>query len=205
MPRQVWECACGDGALARMLVDAGYEVFASDLIDRGYGMGGVDFLTAPLRGDAIVTNPPFILADEFIRRANFMGVRYMALLLRAGFFNGPDRKKLWDEWPPARIHNLGWRPDLFGIGEPDERCKVTWFIWDRSHQEPFQQHFLHARPEKKTPAPIKSGFIGIDLAAPDSDRTEFIVINTRTRKIRPATDAEKQEFLLKSKGRVEAA
>ena len=39
----VWECACGDGCLAKRLNEHGYDVFASDLVDRGYGYGGTDF------------------------------------------------------------------------------------------------------------------------------------------------------------------
>lgn len=56
----VWECACGEGHLAKVLVEKGYEVKATDLIDRGYGLGGVDFLKEKetFNGD-IITNPPY--------------------------------------------------------------------------------------------------------------------------------------------------
>ena len=33
----VWEPACGHGAISRVLVNAGYSVVSTDLIDRGYG------------------------------------------------------------------------------------------------------------------------------------------------------------------------
>lgn len=39
----IWECACGEGHLAKEFVKAGYHVFSSDLIDRGYGYV-MDFL-----------------------------------------------------------------------------------------------------------------------------------------------------------------
>lgn len=44
----VWECACGEGHLAKEFSKAGYHVYATDLIDRGYGYVS-DFLqtTAP--------------------------------------------------------------------------------------------------------------------------------------------------------------
>lgn len=35
----IWEPACGDGAISKVLLDAGHEVVSSDLIDRGYGNG----------------------------------------------------------------------------------------------------------------------------------------------------------------------
>lgn len=41
----IWECACGEGHLAREFATAGYKVYASDLIDRGYGRQQ-DFLAA---------------------------------------------------------------------------------------------------------------------------------------------------------------
>ena len=47
----IWECACGEGHLAKEFEKAGYSVYATDLIDRGYGYQQ-DFLTAvapPLR------------------------------------------------------------------------------------------------------------------------------------------------------------
>lgn len=56
----IWEPACGDGAISKVLEAAGYQVVSTDLIDRGYGAGGQDFLksTEPL-GRNIITNPPY--------------------------------------------------------------------------------------------------------------------------------------------------
>ena len=58
----IWECACGDGAISKVLLKHGYKVYSSDLIDRGYGSTGKDFLNSDLKADNIVTNPPFNLA-----------------------------------------------------------------------------------------------------------------------------------------------
>lgn len=41
----IWECACGAGHISEVLKHHGYEVFSTDLIDRGYGEGCLDFLT----------------------------------------------------------------------------------------------------------------------------------------------------------------
>jgi len=40
----IWEPACGDGAISRELEAVGHTVLSTDLIDRGYGTAGVDFL-----------------------------------------------------------------------------------------------------------------------------------------------------------------
>lgn len=79
----IWEPACGDGGMADVLAMAGYRVIASDIAAWGYGAQGMDFLDASAwRGArdpaptlpipscaAIVTNPPFDQAVEFVLRA----------------------------------------------------------------------------------------------------------------------------------------
>lgn len=37
---KVWECSAGEGHLSERLIELGYEVRSTDLIDRGYGQGG---------------------------------------------------------------------------------------------------------------------------------------------------------------------
>lgn len=56
----IWECACGRGALSKVFEEAGYNVLSTDLINRGYGEGEVDFLKCnePWFG-SIITNPPY--------------------------------------------------------------------------------------------------------------------------------------------------
>lgn len=56
----IWEPACGDGAISKVLEAAGYQVVSTDLIDRGYGAGGHNFLKSdrPLAKN-IITNPPY--------------------------------------------------------------------------------------------------------------------------------------------------
>lgn len=52
----IWECACGEGHLAKEFEKAGHLVFASDLIDRGYGEK-LDFLAtgiSPVPGADII-------------------------------------------------------------------------------------------------------------------------------------------------------
>ena len=40
----VWEPACGQGHLSKVLVKNGHVVFSTDLVDYGYGDGQLDFL-----------------------------------------------------------------------------------------------------------------------------------------------------------------
>ena len=42
--KNILEPACGQGAISKVLEKYGYNVESMDLVDRGYGKGGVDFL-----------------------------------------------------------------------------------------------------------------------------------------------------------------
>ena len=44
LPPQIWEPCCGTGDISIVLQRHGREVVSTDLIDRGYGQGGADFL-----------------------------------------------------------------------------------------------------------------------------------------------------------------
>lgn len=45
LSHKLWECACGEGHLSKKLTALGYDVKSTDLIDRGFGVGGGRFLT----------------------------------------------------------------------------------------------------------------------------------------------------------------
>lgn len=125
----VWEPACGDGAMARVLTEYGCRVVASDIADRGFGETGVDFLQCSrARAPLIVTNPPFNLAESFIRHAHTLDMK-MLLLLKATFWHAASRVALWDLWTPAAIYPLTWRLDFDGRGAPTMDC--SWVYWSR--------------------------------------------------------------------------
>ena len=68
---QIWECACGEGHLSKVLENRGYKVYSTDLIDRGFGEGNIDFLKydgKKIHCD-ILTNPPYKYAKEFVKKS----------------------------------------------------------------------------------------------------------------------------------------
>lgn len=90
LPDRIWEPACGPGAIVRVLRAAGKDVVATDLVDYGEGQAGVDFLMerrAPDGVEAIVTNPPFKLAEEFVEHALEL-CPHVVMLLRVAFLEG---------------------------------------------------------------------------------------------------------------------
>lgn len=142
-PGPVWEPACGDGAMSRVLEAAGYPVLSTDLVDRGYGQGGLDFLASSLPVQicrSIVTNPPFSLAGEFARHAVGLGVRKVALFGRLGFLEGQKRAAFFERHPPSRIWIFARRATLWagGAEAPEHkdrggRMAFAWFVWERGH------------------------------------------------------------------------
>lgn len=99
LSEEVWECASGSGCLSKRLKHYGYSVLSTDLVDRGYGTGGVDFLacTEMFDGD-IITNPPYKLAQEFIQHALELipNGRRVFMFLKIQFLEGKKRRKLFD-------------------------------------------------------------------------------------------------------------
>ena len=80
----IWEPACGKGNIANTLREHRYAVIASDKFVGEKGIVGVkrDFLgqaPAPIC-DAIITNPPYTLKNEFFERAFALGKPFAFLV-----------------------------------------------------------------------------------------------------------------------------
>lgn len=139
----VWECACGDGAISKVLQGAGLQVFSTDLIDRGFGEAGFDFLKEPaLAAPTIITNPPFKIADDFVLHALRLGAVKVAMLLRLSWLEGAKRHaKVFRDSPPSRVWVFSSRPTLWHGNDPNARStggaiSYAWFVWDRTHEGP---------------------------------------------------------------------
>ena len=139
---RIWEPACGDGAMCKVLHRNGYSGFGTDLHERGMGNSGVDFLrTQKCFGPIVITNPPFMLAKEFILRAGrWKEITWMALLLKANYWAAAERLQLFECYTPRWWLPLTWRVDFLNLGRPT--MDVAWCIWDwrgpaeeRVHQE----------------------------------------------------------------------
>lgn len=90
----ILEPCCGTGNISKVLEEAGYSVTSTDLIDRGYGRGGIDFFKEYHIIDCdIVTNPPFGLATEFVDKClhDMTPNHKLALFLKLQFLEGQDR------------------------------------------------------------------------------------------------------------------
>lgn len=106
----IWEPACGEGHISKVLAAHGHEVISTDLIYRGFGdPEPMDFLTETFpdfEGD-IITNPPYSAGLEFVERA-LETVRpggKVAMFLKVQFLEGKRRGELFSKKPsPHRLH-----------------------------------------------------------------------------------------------------
>lgn len=85
----IWECATGKRNLENALMKFGYFVFGTDILS------GHDFLTwQPKKYDCIITNPPYSLKEEFLKRCYQLGKPF-ALLLPLTTFETRKRQSLF--------------------------------------------------------------------------------------------------------------
>ena len=131
----IWEPACGNGAISRVLPG---EVISTDLIDRGFGISGRDFLfEQELLAPNVVTNPPFKLVDEFVLHALHLGAEKVAIFMRLAWLEGRARHKLlWSKHPPVRVWTFCGRQTLCRGDDPNPKDKggaiaFAWFVWER--------------------------------------------------------------------------
>lgn len=135
---RIWEPACGSGKMMRVLRANGLSVFGTDITqgrDFAEWMTGRDF-------DAIVTNPPYRLADMFIERALELteanrGV--VAMLLQTDFDHAATRQHLISEHPAfakkiALTQRIRWFRKTKDSKSPS--YNHAWLIWDWQHTGP---------------------------------------------------------------------
>lgn len=133
----LWESACGDGAMARVLEHTRCQMYNSDLYDRGFGDHGVDYLQSNLRFDNIITNPPFHSAEGFVQKSLKLANQKFALLLRLAFLEGGGRQRtIFSNAAPSRVWVFSERITFYPKSAPKKGSGTTayaWFVWDKSH------------------------------------------------------------------------
>lgn len=133
----IWEPACGNGAMSKVLESAGYKVVSTDLEPRGYGTQGDFFFYGSLLAPNIVTNPPFRLAQEFADRALALGCDKLALLCKLAFLEGQERGAWFPRTPLKNVYVFSARLTMTRNGEsPTDGGMIAfaWYVWERSYQ-----------------------------------------------------------------------
>ncbi|TWA90680.1 hypothetical protein FBY14_104184 [Azospirillum brasilense] len=136
----IWECACGDGAMSQVLSETGERIISSDLYNRGFGEIGHDFLSTERSSPNIITNPPFNSAEGFVATALRQAQGKFALLLRLAFLEGANRSRtIFHKHPPSRVWVFSERITFYPKGMKVTGSGTTayaWFVWDKDHAGP---------------------------------------------------------------------
>jgi hypothetical protein len=144
IPRCIWEPAAGRGAIVRVLRDRGHVVIASDIATYDFPLHFErNFLTEigmPAGVEAIVTNPPFKIAEQFVAHALELSP-LVILLLRLAFLESERRCGILEGRGLARVHVFRKRlpmmhRDSWQGRKANSGMAFAWYVFDRSHKGP---------------------------------------------------------------------
>lgn len=138
----ILEPACGQGHISKLLHKyyPNSEIVSTDLVNRGYGEGNIDFLTYDFKRkfDNVITNPPFALAKEFIEKAISIANNKVIMFAKIQLLESQKRYELFQKYPPKYIYVFVERQNPWRDGSPvDEKGKkwastmcFAWFVWE---------------------------------------------------------------------------
>ncbi len=135
---QIFESACGDGAILEILKKHGYmNTVAIDIKDND----SFDFLKYNnVTFNSIITNPPFSLATEFVIKAKELYTKKIAFLLPLNYLHGQKRYKLKIFKELATVYVFTRYPLLTDKIRPDGKYKTgcivyAWYVWKKRHKK----------------------------------------------------------------------
>ena len=144
--KNILEPCVGGGHIANVLKEYSMEnVTVIDVVDRGYeGTIVTDFLNwkPDKEYDTIITNPPYSLASEFVKKCIDILSQNgkLAMFLKIQFLEGLKRKELFDKFPPKYVYVFRKRMQIFNEGiefnpKTGKRWSSllcnAWYIWDK--------------------------------------------------------------------------
>lgn len=147
----IWEPACGEGNLSEVLKKHGYNVFSTDLIDRGYQDVLLNFLESDMLFDGdIVTNPPFKHTTEFVKKGldSLKIGGKLALFLKINYLSGKARyKEIYSQFPPYRVYVFTGRRSCSKNNAPEgfkgnNAMDYCWMIWEKGLQGPTELKWI---------------------------------------------------------------
>jgi hypothetical protein len=138
----VWEPAAGEGHMAEVIREYVAEVYASDVHDYGVGYAvgsfvgdGPDLALCPFQPHWVITNPPFNLALDFVKRGLREASIGVAMLVRSNWLEGAKRyNELFRETPPTIVAQFVERvPMVKGRWDPDASTATSycWVVWEK--------------------------------------------------------------------------
>lgn len=137
--KNIWEPACGEGHLSKLLKEKGYDVYSTDLIDRGFNDDTLNFLDVIDLNYCcdILTNPPYKYAKEFVEKALEIQADgyYTIMFLKIQFLEGQGRRELFEKYPPKYVYVNSARQICYINGDMSKKMSSAscycWFIWEK--------------------------------------------------------------------------
>lgn len=146
------EPAANRGFMVRPLREFFADVLASDIHDYGVGFPVRDYGFAldsdwePT--DWTISNPPFTLAEDFIKKALGLSAVGVAMILRSAILEGKGRyERLFKDTPPTHVLQFVERvPMVEGEVDPEASSATAyvWLVWVK--EDMGQQTQLHWIP-----------------------------------------------------------
>lgn len=146
----ILEPCCGEGHIAKTLIDLGYNVESSDLIDRGYGdrFCSIMDLEGPY-DKCIITNPPYKYALEFAEKCLDLvsDGHKVAMFLKLSFLETSKRYYFFKRYPIKKVYvssnRLGCgKNGYFDLVDKDGEINAgsavcyAWFVWQKGYEGP---------------------------------------------------------------------
>ncbi len=142
------EPCAGQGHISKVIKEyfPNAEVVSTDLVDRGFCEGGIDFLIHDYDRifDNVITNPPFKLAKEFIEKSLDLVPTggHVAMFLKIQFLEGVSRKEFFEEGCLKYVYVFSARQSPWRAGSPvDEKGKkwsstmcFCWYIFEKGYK-----------------------------------------------------------------------
>ena len=138
---KILEPCCGGGYMALPIKNAGYEVEAYDIVDRGFGRQA-DFLTNDFPKDTydIITNPPYTDTISYIERAIEICKDKVAILMPLRYLSSMPRYIFYAKYPPSRVYCYvnriciakNGRFDLYSDAGANMNI-YAWYVWEKGY------------------------------------------------------------------------
>ena len=140
----VHDPCCGSGRIPIAAREFGYEATGSDIVDRGFGTGGVDFFADMTPRVTLIFNPPSgrrqdpTLVNRFILHAIEVAEEVAAIVpvpMQCGLWRRDNLNRLH---PPRHVLALSDRPSM-PPGGTDIKAKggtmdYCWIVWHRGYR-----------------------------------------------------------------------
>ena len=141
----LWECACGNGHIVKALkeLNPNLNIKSSDIVKRDFECEIIDFLKVQLHNCEIdiITNPPYIQAMEFCKKAIdiIANNRKVLMFLKITFLESKKRKHFFETYPPKYVMVFSDRVSAAKNGDEkkfktDNAACYAWFVWEKGFQ-----------------------------------------------------------------------